>query len=424
VSAELPDYLVGQKGVNLVQSPLHTPESGLLVGENVEFIRDQGLGGIGSRRPIGVLNDTPFNGPILAMANVPLPSPFDATADAGLYVSTEASNVGWLRSVDGAVYTTIADTTLERAFRVFNNPSNGTHPQKIPRAAVAVNDIYFAGDTSFSAEAPTLRRWDGSADTLLETFSGVGQVTDIILGVDGLLRISVLITNASGAVYTFDVGTEVLTQVGATFSPIPPYCVCEYGGTLFAGTGMGGTPTDTPEILRFVSGSWMLDYLSANSGASFRYLAAFDLDLFAVENVVSATPGEREDIILRREAGVWSTSYTPAAADRTIHWPIEFSGDLYAFVVDVTNSNTEVVKWDGAAWTVDVVLDTIEAPTGGNEWYPLQPVLFEGALYVPCSDGRTAAGGSDRIFKRTSLGVWSSVASGRNFQNAGVAVLI
>jgi hypothetical protein len=81
-----------------------------------------------------------------------------------------------------------------------------------------------------------------------------------------------------------------------------------------------------------------------------------------------------------------------------------------------------VVKWDGAAWTVDVVLDTIAAPVG-TVWYPLQPIVFQSALYVPCSDNKNASANIDRVFKRTSAGVWSSVTSGRDFQNGGVAVM-
>jgi hypothetical protein len=42
---------------------------------------------------------------------------------------------------------------------------------------------------------------------------------------------------------------------------------------------------------------------------------------------------------------------------------------------------------------------------------------------VPCSDNKNASANIDRVFKRTSAGVWSSVTSGRDFQNGGVAVM-
>lgn len=419
MATELPDYLVGQKGVNLVQSPLHTPESGLLVGENVEFIRDFGLGGIGSRRPLAVLNaTTAFAGPVLAMANVPLPSPFDGTANAGLYVSTEASNVGWLRTEDGVTFTTIADTTWSRAMRVFNNPSNGSHLQKIMRAAVANNSVFFAGDTNFAAQAPTLRKWDGTTDTLLETLSGLGQITDLFYrSSDDLLYLSLLVNNSTGTIFSFDPDTDVLTQVGNGFTVLPPYSVAEYGASLYCGVGTGNVGGDTGEIFLLVGATWTSDYISAVDASSIKYMQQYELDLFAVEQSAANT-----DVIKRKTGGVWSTTHTPAVASREVHWLIPFDGDLFAFVVDLTNSNTDVVRWDGATWTTDVVLDNIAAPTAAQEWYPLQPIVFGGELYVPVSNGKDNAG-TDRIFKRTALGVWSSVTSGRNFQNGGSAVL-
>jgi hypothetical protein len=78
----LPLMKFGVVGVDIVSSPYASDSASLLAAQNVENIRIQGLGGLGSRGSLTPLNSVALAGQVLAFAPIPLPSPVDsATVD-------------------------------------------------------------------------------------------------------------------------------------------------------------------------------------------------------------------------------------------------------------------------------------------------------------------------------------------------------
>lgn len=91
--ADLPRFDLGQAGVVLTSTPVHGDPGQLTKGQNIEFLRDGGLGGVGSRGPLQPFSDTVMTmqdgvtpGSILAAIEVPLPSPVDNLATPTLFV--------------------------------------------------------------------------------------------------------------------------------------------------------------------------------------------------------------------------------------------------------------------------------------------------------------------------------------------------
>lgn len=105
--ADLPRFDLGQAGVVLTSTPLHGDPGQLTKGQNVEFLRAGGLGGVGSRGPLQpytsqmLQQDGVTPGPVLAAIEVPLPSPLDNGETTILLFST----TGVLKSTDGHTFT-------------------------------------------------------------------------------------------------------------------------------------------------------------------------------------------------------------------------------------------------------------------------------------------------------------------------------
>ena len=70
---------LGDYGVNVVESPLHLKAGELVVAQNVERSRDQGIGGLRKRLGIGLFTVDALLGPVLAIIPVPLPNPIIAS---------------------------------------------------------------------------------------------------------------------------------------------------------------------------------------------------------------------------------------------------------------------------------------------------------------------------------------------------------
>lgn len=101
-----PRFDLAQAGVVVTSSPLHGDPGQMTNGQNVEFKRLQGLGGIGSRAPITAFTKTVMaGGNVLAAIAVPLPSPIDNLTLPTVWLFT---STGYLTSTDGSTFTAVA----------------------------------------------------------------------------------------------------------------------------------------------------------------------------------------------------------------------------------------------------------------------------------------------------------------------------
>lgn len=129
MATDRPNYRLGEKGVNLVASPLHTPEGGLLSAQNVEFIRDQGIGGIGSRGGLAPLNTTALAGAVMAVANIPLALP---TVGIMLLACDTGETETFKSTPDGTVWTDILAATMVRIASIAKFPDTITPVEITP----------------------------------------------------------------------------------------------------------------------------------------------------------------------------------------------------------------------------------------------------------------------------------------------------
>lgn len=421
MATELPEYAVGSQGVNIVASPIHTPTGGLLTAENVEFIRESGIGGIGSRRGMAPLNaGAALAGSVLSLANIPLTFPGVIELMVGLDSATANS---WKTTPDGVTFTNIAATTLERRSALSKIPS-GSGPGSISigqRCASFKGAFYFPGDNyTQGTTAPPVVRWDGV--TAYEQFRVPNNPTsdEVPLWIsdfwvaDGIVYFAVWdhggsAPNHKGRVMSFDPSNGSLAQIANAFGDGSgentkgfPFCLTSAFGYLWAGTyGIAGN--NQGGVYRCLPGidtGWTLDLTATLHNGYFMTLAPYNGKLYAGTDADSSGTAI---VQVRNGTGTWSTSFTaPSAAQSYFAGLIVFNNLLFCAWYQGGGSPACLIKmFDGSTWTTDLdVLGTY------SNRFPGMPFIFGGALYWPFIDG-SGGGSTGFLLKRTTGGVWS-----------------
>lgn len=428
-----PFYRVGEKGVNLVASPLHTPDGGLLSSQNVEFIKDQGIGGIGSRGGMAALNTSALAGAVMAVANIPLVIPEATTlmvpCDTG---ETET----WKKSTNGTSYTDVLAAVARRIASLDKWPATIT-PATIPpsqRIAVYQNRLYFPDNDYDIADAVSpyvgntaapLSRLDGATSQIQfrvpNNPAGVGPcrwITDLWVA-NGVIYFGVwdyggVAPNHKGRVLSFNPTTSEVTQIGklawgnGTGENVSgfPFCLTTYLGLLWCG-GYGVTAAgQLGNLYRIQPGvdvNWTLDKTAVASSGYFTSLAEYNGVLYASSTANDAAFSARVEA--RTAAGVWSTSFT--APDTNISYVtglIVFNDLLFAAYFK--NTVRVLVKvFDGTTWTTDKDVGVDFANLSAA---PGAPFIYGDDLYWPFT-ALTAAAQTGFILKRTAGGTWSKV---------------
>lgn len=439
---ELPDYLIGDKGVQLVGTPLHTPDSGLLRAENVEFTRESGIGGIGSRRALYPLNGTALGGRVLHLGHLPFPFP---TAPVMMVALNAGETNAWLSTLDGTTFTELPTTTLKRApnpFEYVANISANLNPGNIfiqQRAASFRRRFYHASDDYTiwysgiiaTPSRPPLAHYDG--DIGLELFrmpdnptSPAGSYTTGIVGLwvfNGFIYIAVfdpggVAPNLKGRVLRFDPEDGTLVRMGNRFGQDTgentkgiPWALTRFAGKLFVGTmGISGNPAGgVYTLIENVDDVWTLDHaFAADEG----YVMDMLVYKGALYLATSCDATGNAKIYKRTPTGTYSTSFTgPDVALAYNGGLIEFDGNLYCCYFCDGANNLLIKKFDGASWTTD--LDVTTTYTLATPFAPGQPLVFGGALYWPFYDATLATAKTAFLLKRTAAGVWSRPLTNR-----------
>lgn len=435
---ELPDYLIGDKGVQLTGSPIHTPDGGLLVGQNVEFIREQGMGGIASRRSLTRLNGSVLAGAVHHLANLPFPFPTSKVLMVGL--NTGETGLSWLKSTDGTTFTSVADTIANRPLAVDKftlNVSANLHPgffYMAQRSASYKRRFYFPSDNYvvwFSGivatpTRPPVDQYDGSIG--LELFrlpdnptATLGSYPYWIIGIwmfNGLMWLCVwdpggTAPNHKGRVLTFDPEDGTLALVGNRFGDGTgenhlgmPYALATFAGRIYVCTmGIAGSIPEPAgavySILPEIEATWTLDRTLTGNGIFGMDLLPFEGNLYMAVNG-SIAQAARVDV--RSAAGVWAASFTgPGVGQSYCGGLVEFNGDLYCCYF-ASGVSCLIKKFDGTSWTTDkdVGVDyatLIHAPG--------TPFVFEGALYWAFFNSTSGTATTNFLLKRTTGGVWT-----------------
>lgn len=435
MAADRPNYRLGEKGVNIVASPVHTPEGGLLKAENVEFIRDFGIGGIGSRGGLAPINDVALAGAVLAVANVPLtlPTVNPATQAAMLVACDTGETETWKTTLNGTVYTDVLAATVARMSSIVRMPAAPSAiPPAQPRVVSFDNNLYFPGDAAtanlqvynhlLAQSALVFAVPDNPAAT-----AGPLWITDLLV-IGGHMYLGVydaggVAPNHKGRVLQFTPSTGLLIQVGSNpfgngateLAGGMPYCLGNYLGQLWAGTyGISGAGAlgNLYRTLVGIDQSWTLDHAAVASSGYFTSLCEYSGNLYAASTANDAAFAARVE--KRTAAGVWSTSFTgPDVNTSYCSSLIVFNGLLFAAYFK--NAVRVLVKvFDGSTWTTDKDVGVDFANLSAA---PGMPFIAAGNLYWPFTN-LTAAGTTGFILKRTTAGVWSQVLTGVSLRGA------
>lgn len=403
---ELPDYLVGQKGLNLVASPLHTPDGGLLVAQNVEYIRVFGAGGIGTRGGLARLNASPLAGAVLAFTYVPLAT--NAFGGGGgpatLLVALEPGaslGVPWIGSTDGAAFSTIAALT-EPALYAYWAPDNTNEVSRPGAVSLASDAFYFVNDSR------QLVKWNGATQTIpLPAFPASVENIYSLTVLSGLIYFDTHNGAPSETVYSWNPSTGVLTQIGTLTTVTGEYVPIGTNNVTLL-IGLAATIPAAREVYALSGGSWLLDHTlgAAEIPASMLPFGG----AFYLGTLRSGSSGA-PIVLARSGAGVWSTSLTASDVDGAFGPFVEFDGKLFVCHWEPSAPVTKIYVFDGASWTLDE--DLVSSFGFDGTEHPGQAVVFDGALYwaFPRPDDFPAENGS--LLKRTAAGAWSQVINNR-----------
>lgn len=421
MASQTVDYLIGERGVQIVPSPLHTPDGGLLVAQNVEFIRDQGIGGIGTRGGLARLNGSALAGSVIALSNVPLAYPGEFDLMVGLNAGETNT---WDKSPDGAVYTGLPSSTLLRPAGVDKSPSaaGGGGISLGQRAASYRGAFYYAGDnyvvdttqppfvnfngtTSFEQfRVPTNPTSSGPCKWIADTWIANGVIYLAVFDPGGVAP------SHKGRVLAYDPSNGTLLLVGNRFGNGAgentagfPFCLTTYLGRLWAGTyGISGNNQGKVySLLPGVDETWQLDLTATLHNGYFMSLCAYNGNLYAATDADSSGTAIIQQ---RTPLGVWSTSLSaPAAASNYFAGLTVFNSLLFAAYYKTATGVVLIKKFDGSSWTTDLdVAGTYAAAVPGI------PFQFRGALYWPFIGSETnATSTTGFVLKRTTGGVWS-----------------
>lgn len=424
---EITDYLIGERGVQLVPSPIHTPDGGILVAQNVEFVRDQGIGGIGTRAGLAKLTgQTVLGGSILQLANVPLAYPGEFDLMVGLNAGETNT---WDKSTDGTTYTGLASATLGRPTGIDKSPTGlgGGAISSGQRCASYKGLFYYPSDNYVvDTTAPPLNVFNGTLS--YEQFSvpanptstGVCKWISDLLIYNGLIYLAVydpsgVAPDHKGRVLAYDPSVGTLYEVGNRFGNGSgentggfPFCLAAYGGYLWAGTyGISGNNLGKVYKIRVgVDETWTLDTTGTLHNGYYMSLCGYKGNLYMATDADSSGTA----IIQKRTSTGTVTTSLSAPASNVSYFTglIEFNGNLYAAHYKSASSTCLIKKFDNTTWTTDLdVTATYASKTPGL------PFIFRSNLYWPFLGSETGASNlTGFLLKLTTGGVWSRVLNG------------
>lgn len=428
---QLPDYLIGEKGVQLVPSPLHTPDGGLLVAKNVEFIRNQGLGGIGTRGGLARLNASALAGSVLALGNIPLAFPGELDLMVGLNAGETPT---WKKTTDGTTYTDLTSSDLQRPAGAFTSLWGTATIPRDSRSASYKNQFYYIGDDYVvNTSAPPVVVYNGSASyeqfrvpTNPTSGGAVPRwISDFYID-NGVIYLGIYDPGGTapdhkGRVLAYDPSNGTLLTIGNRFGNGSgendagfPFCLTTYLGQLWAGT-YGVSGNNQGKVYRIQPGvdeTWTEDLQATLHNGYYMSLCPYKGNLYAATDADSSGTA----IIQKRTStGTWSTSLSAPSSNVGFFCSmIVFNGELYAgYYKGTATTSTLIKKFDNSSWTTDKDVGADIAA-----FVPGKPFVFRDNLYWPFYDLTTDTGTSCFLLKRTTGGVWSSVLSGVGLRGA------
>lgn len=367
-------YNLGDIGVDLVSSPVHSADGSLVSAQNAQTEEVQGAHTIGKRLGLALLTPEAMDGPVLAIANIPFPDPFAPlpTEGSALFANTQTDGAAFnVRTLDGTTWTTV-DNLPTRWFDTV-----------LPVGAITVSvrggAISGRDETLIYSDTANLKSFDGSSLTTLVAISpgADDRVRGICLHDDAPhLLITDIVANT--AVVKRWNGTT-LASVGAAIV-LEATMITSAFGALWIGTNAN-------VIYRWSADDGLTTALTITPGGG-ATLTVTDITLVGVTLYASCgtstgggATGEDNLVLVRNLNGTWS-DVTPAGAAEGLYGPmVNADGALLAVRNgDGAFTGCDVWRLDGDGWAVDLDVTTItEDPTSTIVTAIL---AFNGAVYA------------------------------------------
>lgn len=425
-------YSVGAGGVNLVKHPLRLADDELTKGQNAEFVLDSsngGLGTLGKRGGLVVLNADAMAGSILGLFGVTLKSTYTRTLLAAR--GTQDANT-FIGTTNG---TTWVDTPTPLAAADIDKYTDNDSDRDARRMVSFRNFILYPGNIYVQdTDPPEINVWDGILGQRIVEIDAAHEdpgneafaITDMLVA-NGKIYFAIhdagagAAPNLQGRVMSLDLESGAVSQVanafGARTQDMPggyPSALAFYRNQLFVGLN-GGTTTDgIGKIVRCfptLDTVWTADVINLRNHIS--SLAVFEGDLYAgTRSSVSAGA-----TISRRSAltATWATVATSGggAAGEGHYASItvqNINNTQTAFAVEYWSGATDIVhivtSVDGITWTTSRDVDANDSMSDPPQT-PGSMAVFNNALYVVFRANTVSA--ADGFIMQLSGGTWTKV---------------
>lgn len=386
-------FNLGDVGVRLTESPVHTSDGALVSAQNAQISQSQGEHAIRKRPGLDKLTASAMSGSVLAMTNIPIPDPFPSVGTTGtrLYASQQESTSKHV-TTDGTTWTSASSPG--EAFAGLNGfPYHSVYPRG---GTVSLNGtLYF-----LDGNAGRLHTWDGTTDTTLS-----GPLSDVVSGLARHIfehqgAIYAVVSFGSNGVLAHHTGSA--WEISGTLASHRFYCGCSALNRIYLGTEL-----DEVYYWTAADGFVKEDITGTDNTQPSTQIEIYNSALY----LARGRNGQDADLVFKRGSdGTW-TDITAGSA-KTGYWgPLAvFNGLLFAgrqADAQTPNSFTGAQVWtyDGSTWTQDLDLTSVQADA--TVIHAL--LTWNGALYLTMAGSGTPS--TARVMRRTTGGSWSTVVS-------------
>lgn len=418
---------LGEKGVNLVKSPLHLDDGELTNAQNAEFFRNQGRGGIRKRGGLARFNASAL-GVIRRFMNVPLP----ATPTVTLLAGVEGTNVEtWVTSTNGTAWAEAQ--APPRPFRSARR--TGLNFQQLATGRIASIDgrIYYPGDDyvkypTASHQPPPIMVYDGQDSGEVCQVPNNPQVgaaanaqnVEYMATLNGTIYLTTYDGASGGArdcgrVFELDPSSGTLTQIGKAFGDgtgdidpgvgLRPYSLGWGAGRLWVGMLNDSGSTAAASIYSILPGvdeNWTLEFTFGVNEVGVLSLCEYQGLMYA--GIIAGGAVVARVYVRQNNLGGWTSSDSQVAGTATYKYYTGlyvFAGNLYAGYGHFLDASELIRKYDGAAWSTDLTVSTLIA--GATM---LEGMAIRTAMYFVINTGGSSAG----VLRKATGGAWAIVA--------------
>lgn len=328
-------YTLGQFGVNRVKSPIHVQDGELLNAQNATVTLNKGQLALTKRGGMALINETPANGTLLQIINIPKRGLGDGGSEVCSVTTPDDTWVAGAWSPTLGLFAVVADSGS-----VMTSPDGTTWTGRTSPSATDWRDIIW--------------------DSVHAQFVAVGGPS--------LTAASQVMTSSNGITWTNRTAAADRTWEGVTYSPdLALYCAVAQDG---AAAGMVMTSPDAV--------TW-----TSRTAAATRFWRDVtwspELDLFVA---VGATTNQINDVMTSPDGINWTVRSIGVQADT--FYAVAYSPELELFVAggeDFINLGKMMYSSDGINWNTATWNDTMRPRS--IVWSPERELFVAGAFTSP-----------------------------------------